>query len=124
MIESSCSFYSVLPVGAKQAFLACEDFRKSEISAILPSSLTVSDGGWCMKFFCSFFLVLFCFAAVPEKAISQAAAAPAVSPSPVIAQPTAQTTEYTLPPDKLAKSKALYDLRGKLRIVGAVYGLL
>ncbi len=77
-----------------------------------------------MKFFCSFFLVLFCFAAVPEKAISQAAAAPAVSPSPVIAQPTAQTTEYTLPPDKLAKSKALYDLRGKLRIVGAVYGLL
>ncbi|HZU33453.1 MAG TPA: M48 family metallopeptidase [Candidatus Angelobacter sp.] len=77
-----------------------------------------------MKLFCSFFLILFCFAAVPQKAISQAAAAPAASPSPVVAQPSAQTTEYTLPPDKLAKSKALYDLRGKLRIVGAVYGLL
>src|SRR5579884_566660 len=77
-----------------------------------------------MKLFCSFFLILFCFAAVPQKAISQAAAAPAASPSPVVAQPSAQTTEYTLPPDKLAKSKALYDLRGKLRIVGAIYGLL
>jgi STE24 endopeptidase len=34
------------------------------------------------------------------------------------------TTEYTLPPEKLAKSKALYDLRGKLRIIGTLYGLL
>jgi Zn-dependent protease with chaperone function len=35
-----------------------------------------------------------------------------------------QTTEYTLPPDKLAKSKALYELRGKLRIIDTLYGLL
>jgi STE24 endopeptidase len=35
-----------------------------------------------------------------------------------------QTTQYTLPPDKLAKSKALYDLRGKLQIIDTVYGLL
>jgi Zn-dependent protease with chaperone function len=40
------------------------------------------------------------------------------------AQPATQTTQYTLPPDKLAKSKALYDLRGKLRIVDTIYGLL
>ncbi len=38
--------------------------------------------------------------------------------------PATQTTQYTLPPDKLAKSKALYDLRGKLRIIDTVYGLL
>jgi len=36
----------------------------------------------------------------------------------------APTTQYTLPPDKLAKSKALYDLRGKLRIIDTGYGLL
>jgi STE24 endopeptidase len=35
-----------------------------------------------------------------------------------------RTTQYTLPPDKLAKSKALYDLRGKLQIIDTVYGLL
>src|SRR5436305_14129795 len=34
-----------------------------------------------------------------------------------------QTTQYTLPPDKLAKSTALYDLRGKLRIIDTLYGL-
>ncbi|HEY2499589.1 MAG TPA: M48 family metallopeptidase [Candidatus Angelobacter sp.] len=37
---------------------------------------------------------------------------------------TTATTQYTLPPDKLAKSKALYDLRGKLRIVDTAYSLL
>jgi Zn-dependent protease with chaperone function len=38
-------------------------------------------------------------------------------------QPT-PTTQYTLPPDKLAKSKALYDLRGRLRIIGTVWGFV
>jgi STE24 endopeptidase len=37
---------------------------------------------------------------------------------------SAPTTEYTLPPDKLAKSKALYELRGKLRIIDTVWSLL
>jgi Zn-dependent protease with chaperone function len=37
---------------------------------------------------------------------------------------TAKITEYTLLPDKLAKSKALYDLSGKLRLIGTFYGLL
>ncbi len=54
------------------------------------------------------------------------AQSPATSPSPTVAQsaPQTQTTEYTLPPDKLAKSTALYNLRGKLRIIDTVYGLL
>ena len=39
-------------------------------------------------------------------------------------KPDTQTSVYRLPPDKLAKSKALYDLRGKLRIIDTVYGLL
>ena len=43
---------------------------------------------------------------------------------PSRAAPATQTSVYTLPPDKLAKSKALYDLRGKLRIIDTVYGLL
>ena len=40
------------------------------------------------------------------------------------AQANTPITAYTLPPDKLAKSKALYDLGGRLRIIGTVYGLL
>lgn len=32
------------------------------------------------------------------------------------------TSEYTLPPDKLAKSKALYDISGRLRIIGTIWG--
>src|SRR5262249_1174441 len=35
-----------------------------------------------------------------------------------------QTTEYTLPPDKLAKATALYNLRFKLRIIDTIYGVL
>jgi STE24 endopeptidase len=34
------------------------------------------------------------------------------------------TSEYTLPPDKLAKSKALYDIQGRLRIVGTIWGFV
>ncbi|HET9839612.1 MAG TPA: M48 family metallopeptidase [Candidatus Angelobacter sp.] len=59
----------------------------------------------------------------PKGAAGQAIAA---SPSPAVEQkaPAPQTAEYTLPPDKLAKSKALYELHGNLRIVGTVYGFL
>jgi Zn-dependent protease with chaperone function len=34
------------------------------------------------------------------------------------------TTAYTLPPDKLAKAKALYDLRGRLRILGTAWSFV
>jgi STE24 endopeptidase len=41
------------------------------------------------------------------------------------AAPTAApTTVYILPPDKLAKAKALYDLRIKLGIFGTIYGFI
>ncbi|PYP91650.1 MAG: peptidase M48 [Candidatus Angelobacter sp. Gp1-AA117] len=35
-----------------------------------------------------------------------------------------RTTAYTLPPDKLAKSKALYDLDNRLLLIDTVYGFL
>lgn len=52
----------------------------------------------------------------PPPAQSAATAAP----SPTL-QPTL-TVEYTLPPDKLAKSQALYDIRGRMRVIGTIWG--
>ncbi|HKF20790.1 MAG TPA: hypothetical protein VKE93_04430, partial [Candidatus Angelobacter sp.] len=48
-------------------------------------------------------------------------------PAPAVQSPpasTGPTTAYMLPPDKLAKAKALYDLRIKLLIIGTIYGLI
>jgi Zn-dependent protease with chaperone function len=48
--------------------------------------------------------------------------APIASPS---ATPTSgPTTAYTLPPDKLEKAKALYDLDVRLLVLGTIYGLV
>jgi Zn-dependent protease with chaperone function len=70
-------------------------------------------------------LLAFCLGVAPEPALAQAAAAPsASSPATVQPKPATETSQYTLPPDKLAKSKALYDLRGKLRIIDTAYSLL
>ena len=70
-------------------------------------------------------LLVLCLGAALECALAQTAAAPAASaPAAAPATPATQTTHYTLPPDKLAKSKALYDLRGKLRIIDTAYSLL
>lgn len=80
-----------------------------------------------MKFFGSLCLFALCVGISSHKVVGQVpATSPVASATPVTAQnaPTTQTTQYTLPPDKLAKSKALYDLRGKLRIIDTVYGLL
>jgi STE24 endopeptidase len=68
-------------------------------------------------------LLVFGLVLLPQKVFAQT---PAASPSPAAAQAasTAQAAEYTLPPDKLAKSKALYELSGKLRIFDTAYGLL
>jgi len=79
-----------------------------------------------MKLFGSLCLLALCVGISSHKALAQApAATPAAATTPAAAQnaPMTQTTEYTLPPDKLAKSKALYDLRGKLRIFETLYGL-
>jgi STE24 endopeptidase len=77
-----------------------------------------------MKLFGSLCLLVLCVGISSQKTMAQAAPAPSASPAAVQATPATQTTQYTLPPDKLAKSKALYDLRGKLRIIDTVYGLL
>jgi STE24 endopeptidase len=80
-----------------------------------------------MKFFRSLCLLALCAGISSHTALSQASAAtPVAQTTPAAAQaaPATQTTQYTLPPDKLAKSKALYDLRGKLRIIDTGYSLL
>jgi Zn-dependent protease with chaperone function len=79
-----------------------------------------------MKLLGSLLLLVFCFAVVPQKVIAQAAPAPAASHAAPVAQsaPATETLEYKLPPDKLAKAKALYDLRGKLRIIDTAYSLI
>jgi Zn-dependent protease with chaperone function len=73
----------------------------------------------------SLFLLVLCLGMAPQRMIAQPPA-PAASPSTAAAQTptTTPTTEYTLPPDKLAKAKALYDLRGKLRIIDTAYSLI
>lgn len=76
-----------------------------------------------MKLLASVLLFVLSLSLTPIKTHAQS---PAASPAPSTAQsaPQTETIQYTLPPDKLAKSKALYDLRGKLRIIDTVYGLL
>jgi len=75
-----------------------------------------------MRLLGSLLLLVLGLSFLSQKAVAQAAAA---SPTPAAVQsaPPTQTTQYTLPPDKLAKAKALYDLRGKLRIIDTLYGL-
>ena len=79
-----------------------------------------------MKLLGSVCLLVLCLGISSQKqAIAQATAAPSASATPVPqGKAGTQTLQYTLPPDKLAKSKALYDLRGKLRIIDTAYSLL
>src|SRR5690349_3640223 len=78
-----------------------------------------------MKLFGSLCLLALCIGISSHKAFAQApVGSPSGSATPAAqSSPTTQTTQYTLPPDKLAKSKALYELRGKLRIIDTLYGL-
>lgn len=76
-----------------------------------------------MKLFGSLCLFALCVGISSHKALAQA---PSASPSASAIQsvPATPTTQYTLPPDKLAKSKALYELRGTLRIIDTAYSLI
>jgi STE24 endopeptidase len=78
-----------------------------------------------MRFLGSLLLLVFCLGVAPHSMVAQTPSASA-TPAAAAAQntTTAPTTEYTLPPDKLAKSKALYELRGKLRIIDTAYSLI
>ena len=79
-----------------------------------------------MKLLGSLFLLVLCLALMPRKVIAQTSATPTASPAAAAAlsAPASETTEYKLPPDKLAKSTALYNLRFKLRLFDTAYGLL
>jgi hypothetical protein len=80
-----------------------------------------------MKLFGPLCLLALCIGISSHSALAQASAATPVAPTtPAAVQsaPPTQTTQYTLPPDKLAKSKALYDLRGKLRIIDTVWSFV
>lgn len=83
-----------------------------------------------MRLLSSVFIVLLVVALFPWPVSAQSsapspaspAAQSAASPSPAVT--SAPTTEYKLPPDKLAKAKTLYDLGGMLRIVGTIWGFV
>jgi STE24 endopeptidase len=80
-----------------------------------------------MKLFGSLCLLALCVGISSHKAFAQTpAASPSASATPAAIQSAlaSQTTQYMLPPDKLAKSKALYELRGKLRIIDTAYSLI
>ena len=79
-----------------------------------------------MKLLGSLCLLVLCVGISSQNTMAQTAAAPSASPSTtaVQAKPATQTAVYTLPPDKLAKSKALYDLRGKLQIIDTVWSFV
>jgi STE24 endopeptidase len=79
-----------------------------------------------MKLPGSLCLLVLCLSIASLTGIARAPVVPGASATPAVAQnaTSAQTLQYTLPPDKLAKSRALYDLRGKLRIIDTVYSLL
>jgi len=80
-----------------------------------------------MKLFVSLCLLALCVGISSHTALAQAVAASlsaSGAPAAIQSAPAMQTTQYTLPPDKLAKAKALYDLRGKLRIIDTVYSLV
>jgi STE24 endopeptidase len=76
-----------------------------------------------MKLLGPFLVIAICLMMMPQSAHTQPNTS-LPSASNVQNASGTQTTRYTLPPDKLAKSKALYDLRGKLRIIDTAYGLL
>lgn len=65
-------------------------------------------------------ILLLCEGATAQNPASAPTQAVAGAPTPA----ATPTTAYTLPPDKLEKSKALYDLRIKLIIIGTIYGLI
>src|SRR5260370_8182997 len=71
----------------------------------------------------SLFVYMTC--ALLQSAVAQSTAPTAPPTVAESAMPAASpTTAYTLPPDKLEKSRALYHLRGKLLIVGTLWSLV
>src|SRR5260221_4593589 len=107
MREAKRSATKSLPLNAFFRYLAVSTDSRERCSMKLAGSIA---------------LLFLCVLLMPqcsnaqEKAQPQAASASQSAP--------ASTTAYTLSPDKLAKAKALYELRGKLRIIDTLYSLL
>lgn len=76
-----------------------------------------------MKLPASLLLLVLSLSLVPARAHAQSSAL-STAPSTSQSAPQTETSQYTLPPDKLAKATALYKLRFKLRILDTIYGLL
>jgi Zn-dependent protease with chaperone function len=72
-------------------------------------------------------VLLFCLLSLTGTSTQGQDATPPISPttqSTPASSPTGPTSAYTLPPDKLAKAKALYDLHGRLRIFETAWSFL
>ena len=97
---------------ATLALPSCFDFRKIARMkpAVIVGLLLLSIFGACGL----------ATAQTPSATPSQASA----SGAQVSGARAKEVTEYTLPPEKLAKSKALYDISGRLRIVGVIWGFV
>src|SRR5690349_1524567 len=88
---------------------------------LLPFSDIVSYRMKCTKLLAAVFALLFLFALTTTNAAAQQSQlAPTVENTPS----ATTVTSYTLPPDKLAKAKALYILRGRLRIIDTGLGFI
>jgi STE24 endopeptidase len=86
--------------------------------------LSQSQGGFLIRYLYLSALALVLIASVAP-AFSQTPTPQSSPGSASAAVPSATPTSvYTLPPDKLAKAKALYDLRGKLRIIGTIWSFV
>src|SRR4051794_28468048 len=92
------------------------------LESLLSCSVPHISGG-PMKVLGSLCLLVLWIGISSQKTTAQTAASPVATPSAEV-KSASPTSAYTLPPDKLAKSKALYDLRGKLRIIDTAYSLL
>jgi Zn-dependent protease with chaperone function len=69
-------------------------------------------------------VLLLCLACVFLLPANARAQEPPARSTPAAASAPVPTAVYNLPPDKLEKSKALYDLRVRLRIIGTVWSLV
>ena len=76
-----------------------------------------------MRHVCCAAVLLFCLKVVALQAPAQTVS-PTPAPTQSVSTTSGPTTVYTLPPDKLEKSKALYDVRVKMRFIGTVWSFV
>lgn len=77
-----------------------------------------------IRFFLALVLLSSGLFATSSHAQVPSAGVPAGAAVQTASSPPTTTSEYTLPPDKLVKSKALYDISGRLRVIGTIWGFV